>query len=113
MNDQDIYQRALSDPASIFDTPEEVVEDPRLSSRQKVEILSRWAYDCAELSVAEEEGMTAAAETDMGWREGTDMGAVIRALDQLASPDLQRSAPTKHAGFRARHRPAHTTTPGG
>ncbi|CAG0938839.1 hypothetical protein GPROT2_00410 [Gammaproteobacteria bacterium] len=88
------FQQALLDPTAIFRSPGDVLSESSLSADQKAEILSRWAYDAAELAVAEEEGM-------IGGDAG-DMGAIIRALDQLASPDLQHSAPTKHAGFTTR-----------
>lgn len=83
--------RALIDPAATFGSPDEVVRDAQLPIRKKIEILCRWAYDSAELSVAEEEGM------DGG--ESTDMGAVLKALDQITEIDVQHSAPTKHAAF--------------
>jgi hypothetical protein len=35
----------------------QVVEDPELSSEQKIEVLLRWQYEAAEGSVAIEEGM--------------------------------------------------------
>jgi hypothetical protein len=54
--------RFLLDPGSSFRRPEDVVGDPRLRRQQKIEILCRWAYDAAELAVAEEEGMSAAAK---------------------------------------------------
>ncbi len=94
MNPSDLLQQALADPASTFNSPGDVLDHPRLSVHQKVEILSRWAYDAAEISVAEEEGMRGG--------EITDMSAIIQALGQLASPDLQHSAPTKQAGFTTR-----------
>lgn len=83
--------RALIDPAATFGSPDEVIRNAHLPVRQKLEILCRWAYDSAELSVAEEEGM------DGG--ESTDMGAVLKALDQITSVDVQHSGPTKHAAF--------------
>jgi len=83
--------RALIDPATIFGSPDEVVRDTQLPVRKKIEILCRWAYDSAELSVAEEEGM------DGG--ESTDLGAVLKALDQITKVDVQHSAPTKHAAL--------------
>lgn len=49
--------RAKLDPGAVFAGPEEVRDDPRLSSAQKADILRRWEYDARELSVAEEEGM--------------------------------------------------------
>ena len=85
--------RALIDPAATFGSPDAVVRDPRLPAREKIEILCRWAYDSAELSVAEEEGM------DGG--ESTDLGAILKALDQITEIDVEHCAPTKHAAFCA------------
>ncbi|MBW8471315.1 MAG: hypothetical protein K0M67_23860 [Thiobacillus sp.] len=45
------------DPAATFQTPEEVVAHPGLSSQQKIDVLRAWEYDAAEAEVAEEEGM--------------------------------------------------------
>lgn len=84
--------RAMIDPAAAFGSPQDVVRDSRLRKHEKIEILSRWAYDSAELSVAEEEGM------DGG--EATDMGEILKALDEIAIVDVQHCAPTKHAAFQ-------------
>lgn len=84
-------KRALINPPGSFRSPEEVLGDSRLPLRTKIEILCRWAYDCAELSVAEEEGM--------GGGESCDLSAVLKALDQITSVDVQHSAPTKHVAF--------------
>ncbi|MGH2874182.1 MAG: hypothetical protein ACRDL5_17180 [Solirubrobacteraceae bacterium] len=81
----------MIDPAAAFHSPQDVIRDSRLRLREKIEILSRWAYDSAELSVAEEEGM------DGG--ESTDMSEVLKALDEIATVDVQHCAPTKHAAF--------------
>ncbi len=83
--------RALIDPAAAFGSPDDVVRDAQLPVRHKIEILCRWAYDSAELLVAEEEGM------DGG--ESMDMGAILKALNQITEIDVQHCAPTKHAAF--------------
>lgn len=83
--------RALIDPAAAFGSPQDVVRDSHLRKHEKIEILCRWAYDSAELSVAEEEGM------DGG--EATDMSEILKALDEIAIVDVQHCAPTKHAAF--------------
>lgn len=49
--------KALLSPASVFKTPEEVLNSQELSREQKIEILGRWEYDARELEVAEEESM--------------------------------------------------------
>jgi hypothetical protein len=86
-------ERALLDPPSCFDTPEDVVHSPEISPTQKVEILCRWAYDARELAVAEGEGMN-------GGETANDLDAVVAALNQLmGSVDGEHTAPTKHAAF--------------
>ena len=57
MTEQIDYDKALLDPADVFETPEEVLQHAELSKAQKVEILRRWEYDASEVAVAEEEGM--------------------------------------------------------
>jgi hypothetical protein len=56
-------ERALLDPPAVFATPEEVRDHRGLSREQKIEILQRWEYDAADISVAVEEGMPGAEET--------------------------------------------------
>lgn len=87
--------RALLDPASIFESPDELLRLGSISNDLKVEILSSWAYDASELAVAEEEGM------DGG--EGSCIESVMEALDGITGGfDTEHIAPTKHGGFCAR-----------
>lgn len=90
-SESDDVDRALIDPAAAFHAPQDVLCDARWPIGGKIEILCRWAYGSAELSVAEEEGM------DGG--ESADLSAVLKALDQITEVDVQYCAPTKHAAF--------------
>lgn len=84
--------RALLDPASTFGSPDDVLRRTDLSTDRKVEMLCRWAYDATGLAVAEEEGM--------GGGERSNIGAVMRALDEITGGfDSEHTAPTKHGGF--------------
>lgn len=85
------YEQALLDPAGTFDVPDMVVDDPRLSRAQKIEILRRWQYDANELEVATEEGM--------GGGEESMVGRVAQALDRLeAGEQGEADAPHKQRG---------------
>lgn len=80
------------DPGSSFGRPEDVIDDPHLPRQQQIEILCRWAYDAAELAVAEEEGMSGG--------EASNLHAVLNALVAITGGfDAQHTGPTKHAGF--------------
>lgn len=50
-------EHALTDPASQFDSPEAVLEDGRLTDKQKKAILERWKQDAVLLAEAEAENM--------------------------------------------------------
>ena len=83
--------KALVDPALVFNAPEEVLADNELSREQKIKILQRWEYDVRELQVAEEEGMEGP--------QPVTLDVVLRALRALGAPaDTERSAPTKQGG---------------
>lgn len=89
MNDKLDYDKALLDPASVFETPEEILERTDLSREQKIEILRRWEYDATEVAVAEEEGMV--GDKPLMLRR------VVLALEQLTGgPGDGRAPPTKH-----------------
>jgi hypothetical protein len=50
-------ERALSDPADLFETPDAVVHHPALTREQKVQILNNWQLDASRLEGSEAEGM--------------------------------------------------------
>jgi hypothetical protein len=87
MNDLD---QALLDPHAYFRSPEDLLMEPQLPRRQKIELLARWAYDAVELAVAEEEGM--------GGGESSNLDRVLVALNEITGGfATERAAPTKHA----------------
>ncbi|MEH6830021.1 MAG: hypothetical protein V7661_04195 [Sulfitobacter sp.] len=92
MTNNDRISRALLDPATEYETPNDVLTDPALSETQKIEILRRWEYDASEISVAEEEGMALGKDVTVG--------QVLQALHQLVPRiDAERSPPTKQGGL--------------
>ena len=50
-------ERALNDPAGLFDTPDAVVHHPALTREQKIQILKHWQLDASRLEGSEAEGM--------------------------------------------------------
>ncbi|MBZ0071468.1 MAG: hypothetical protein WCY26_10495 [Thiohalobacteraceae bacterium] len=84
--------QALFNPASVFTSPEEVVEHPELTLTEKIRVLRSWEYDAAEIAVAEEEGM-----------QGPDNDLLRRILLALAGltpgQDVEYVAPTKQHGL--------------
>jgi hypothetical protein len=84
-------EQALVSPATVFDTPQEVVETEALAKAMKIEILKRWELDARALERATEE--------NMGGGEASPIDAVNAALAQLdpegtALADFEK-APTK------------------
>jgi len=50
-------ERALNDPAGLFESPDAVVRHPAPSREQKVQILNNWQLDASRLEGSESEGM--------------------------------------------------------
>jgi hypothetical protein len=50
-------ERALNDPAGVFDNPDAVVHHTTLTREQKVQILKNWQLDASRLEGSEGEGM--------------------------------------------------------
>ncbi|HKJ05624.1 MAG TPA: hypothetical protein VJ974_08515 [Geopsychrobacteraceae bacterium] len=81
-------KKAMLDPGSVFDRPEDVLVDNSLTLDQKINILRRWEYDARELAVAEEE--------NMGGGPPNVLPEILSALQSLhAGSFSEKSAPTK------------------
>ena len=50
-------ERALSDPAGLFKSPDAVLQHPAMSREQKLQILKNWQLDASRLEGSEGEGM--------------------------------------------------------
>ena len=50
-------ERALNDPADLFESPDAVVHHPALTRGQKIQILNNWQLDASRLEGSEGEGM--------------------------------------------------------
>lgn len=84
-------EKALLDPGSVFDTPEQVLDYPGLRREQKIEILRRWAYDASKLAVAEEEGMVGG--------KPSHLAEILSALHVFTGGyDVEHTPPTKQEG---------------
>ena len=56
------FETARRDPRSVYDTPEQVLADPRLDRQGKYSILKAWKEDAEQLLRAESEAMTGGEE---------------------------------------------------
>ena len=74
--------RAFVNPASVFDTPHDVVRHPLLTIDCKREILVRWAWDEYLLDLADAEGMPEGEPSRLG-----EVKAALRLVTRERSPD--------------------------
>ena len=92
MTDDVRLKKALLDPPAVFESPADILADTILTKEQKIEILRRWEYDASEVSVAEDEGMSA--------KNGDLLQQILRALQGLVGKiDTDRTPPTKQGGL--------------
>lgn len=90
--EQQEFEKALLDPQSVFETPQDVVQAPSLSTDRKIEILRRWEYNVSEEAVALEEGMPG--------EESGLLREILVAIGELAgSINAERTGPTKQHGL--------------
>ncbi|MGF1628580.1 MAG: hypothetical protein ACFCUT_03850 [Kiloniellaceae bacterium] len=89
MTTQIELEKAVTQPWSVYKTPEAVLVDTRLNDAEKRRVLESWERDARELAVAEEENM-GGGEPDM-------LGRVLEALATLPAGDERPRGPaTKH-----------------
>jgi hypothetical protein len=85
--------RAFVNPASVFDTPHDVVRHPLLAIDCKREILQRWAWDEYLLDLADAEGMPEGEPSRLD-----EVKAALRLVTRERSPD-----PAAPAAFIVRY----------
>lgn len=81
----------MLNPGSVFASPEALLANKALSSREKIELLRRWEYDASASGVAVEEGMSG-DESDL-------LRRILLALERLAEIDAEKIGPTKQHGL--------------
>lgn len=82
--------RAMKNPASVFDTPEALSASTELTAEQKLAILLQWKDQLLQLQAADDEGMrrsegAAGVTTDV-------LGRVTSVLSRVDA-DLKRTSP--------------------
>jgi hypothetical protein len=80
--------KAKLDPASVFDTPRDVLAAPGVSTADKQAILARWESDAEALMRATEEGMPPAENR----APGELLRAVQAAMQKLAAGENNPAA---------------------
>ena len=82
------FEKAKLNPATVFNSPQEVVSNQELSREQKIEILRQWEQDARLMEVAEEENMPGP--------ESKLLQPIRDALHALNYwPDTEHSSPNK------------------
>lgn len=85
-------EKAKYNPASVFKSPRDVLNDYSLSIKTKIDILRRWAYDQREMEVAEEENMPAHND-----HHHDILDEILLCLLELGvESDEREHPPTKH-----------------
>lgn len=69
-------KKAMLDPTSVFESPNQVLHASDLSHEQKIEILQRWRYDARLEEIAEEENMARGKGSD-------ELESILEALRSL------------------------------
>ena len=90
-------RQALTDPPSVFLTPEAVLFDSFLSREQKIDILKRWQSQIRGIFVAEDENMQGAESLNEDVLKTFE--SILSALHTLdAEIDSEHTPPTKQGG---------------
>ena len=82
---------ALTSPAAVFDSPQEVVDTQELSRAEKIEILKRWELDARALQRASDENMSGGEQPLL---DEVNKALAVLDPDDTTSDDFGR-APTK------------------
>lgn len=87
----DEWRRTVTDPAAVYASAQDVLDDERLTRDQKIEVLRHWEFDVRDLDVAVEE--------NMGGGSNVPLESVLEALRSLGADSRPvNDASEKHGG---------------
>lgn len=98
MTNTDVEGKKVN-PLASYNSPDEVVKDPKLSREEKIEILREWHYDAMRMQESAGENMTGG--------EPDRLAAVSNALLKLGVSPAKENDPkaaTKSSPLRQAHR---------
>ena len=78
----------IASPETLYDTPDDLVEDKKLSRDDKKQALETWEQDARQLLTASNEGMPAKRE---GIDKGDQLGQVQRAKEKIGEKPAKAS----------------------
>jgi len=89
--------KAQSNPAAVFDKPDDIVKNRELTAREKTKALQEWELDARLTSVAAEEGMTKDDDKMLDKPKKNPLPEIKKAQEDMGiKPDKgAESAPTK------------------
>jgi hypothetical protein len=89
-------EKAQTNPASVFDKPEDIVKNRELSLREKKKALEEWELDTRLTAVAAEEGMTRPDDKAVDDNKKNPLPAIKKAQEAMGvKPSKQENSPNK------------------
>jgi hypothetical protein len=89
-------EKAQTDPASVFNKPEDIVKNRELTAREKKKALQEWELDARLTAVAAEEGMTKADDKDGEKSKKNPLPEIKKAQEDMGiKPTKEDGSPTK------------------
>ena len=75
--------KAQSNPAAVFDKPDDIVKNRELTAREKTKALQEWELDARLTSVAAEEGMTKEDEKPIDKSRKSPLPEIKKAQEEM------------------------------
>ena len=83
--------KAQTDPASVFNKPEDIVKNRELTAREKKKALEEWELDTRLASVAAEEGMTRDDDKAVSERKKNPLPEIKKAQEDMGVEPVKTS----------------------
>ena len=88
--------KAQTNPASVFNKPDDIVKNRELTAREKTKALQEWELDAKLTAVAAEEGMTKDDDKALDKGKKSPLPEIKKAQHDMGiEPKKEDSAPTK------------------
>ena len=88
--------KAQTNPASVFNKPDDIVKNRELTAREKTKALQEWELDAKLTAVAAEEGMTKDDDKALDKGKKSPLPEIQKAQHDMGiEPKKEDSSPTK------------------